>query len=114
MHKFRNPLKEGGGGEGGGGEGEGGETAGEKLFGAVPELILSVLLMAIFVLFETFQEHKRIRFGHAAALITILGIISSIIVHWANDSFLEPFSEVALFDYAIPFILFNDGYNMRK
>ena len=39
--------------EGGGGEGGGGETPGEKLLGAVPELILTVILMAIFVLHET-------------------------------------------------------------
>ena len=48
IQNFKGLLREGGGGEGGGGE-----TPGEKLLGPIPELIISVILMAIFVLHET-------------------------------------------------------------
>ena len=69
--------------------------------------------MAIYTLFETYQHQTHLKFGHAAALVLILGIIISVIVY-NTDQMLREFDAVALFDYAIPFILLNDGYNMRK
>ena len=59
------------------------------------------------------MEHHHFKFGHAAGLIFILAIVASIVV-FKMGYMLQSFSYVALFDYALPFILYNDGYNMRK
>ena len=88
-------------------------SEGESLVQFIHELIITCVLMSVFVMFETWQEHKHCRFGHAAGLVFLVGAGFSVGAYKA-DLFLTPFSAVALFDFAIPFILFNDGYNMRK
>ena len=70
-------------------------------------------MMAMFVLVETFHEHKKYKFGHAASLVMLIGLCMSTLVFYFDVS-TETFSESAVFDYAIPIIVFNDGYNMRK
>ena len=79
----------------------------------IGNLIVIVSLMTIFVLVETGMEHHHVKFGHAAGVVFLLGIISSIVV-FNVGYMLQSFSYIALFDYALPFILYNDGYNMRK
>ena len=112
-------LKGGGGGDGPppydphGTVGKPEINADETILEFVHELIITCVLMTVFVLFETWQHHKHCRFGHAAGLIFLVGIGVSVGTYH-GDVFLTPFSYVALFDFAIPFILFNDGYNMRK
>ena len=69
--------------------------------------------MTIFVIVETFCEHKKFKFGHAASLVMMFGLFMSALVFWFDIS-TGHFSETAVFDYAIPIIVFNDGYNMRK
>ena len=90
-----------------GGGGEEGDT------NAVVQLIIVVGLMALFVIVETYHEHKKWRFGHAASLVMLVGLCMSALVFYF-DVKTESFSESAVFDYAIPIIVFNDGYNMRK
>ena len=92
--------------EGGGGEGEG------PVDGVV-QLIIVVALMSLFVLVETFHEHKKFKFGHAASLVMLIGLGLSVLVYFLGVE-TESFSETAVFDYAIPIIVFNDGYNIRK
>ena len=70
-------------------------------------------MMTIYILVETFQEHKHFKFGHAASVVLIVAMTTSFFVFKAGYLHNE-FSAVALFDYAIPLILYNDGYNMRK
>ena len=69
--------------------------------------------MTIFVIVETFHESKKCKFGHAASLVMMFGLFLSALVFWFDIS-TGTFSETAVFDYAIPIIVFNDGYNMRK
>ena len=75
--------------------------------------MIVVGLMTLFVMYETFHEHRKFKFGHAAALVMLLGIGLSALVFYF-DLKTDKFSEAAVFDYAIPVIVFNDGYNMRK
>ena len=79
----------------------------------IGNLIVLVALMTVFVLLETGMEHHHVKFGHAAGVVFLLGIITSIIV-FNVGYMLKSFGYIALFDYALPFILYNDGYNMRK
>ena len=69
--------------------------------------------MTMFVIVETFHESKKWKFGHAASLVMMFGLLMSAAVFWFDIS-TGHFSETAVFDYAIPIIVFNDGYNMRK
>ena len=75
--------------------------------------MIVVGLMTLFVMYETFHEHRKFRFGHAAALVMLIGIGMSALVFYF-DLKTDKFSEAAVLDYAIPVIVFNDGYNMRK
>ena len=106
MHKtplkfFQNPFKVG---------------EGEEEEGGIPEvvqLIIVVAIMTMFVVVETYHEHKKFKFGHAASLVMLIGLILSVFVLIFGFE-TGSFSETAIFDYAIPIIVFNDGYNMRK
>ena len=89
---------------------------GEEEEGGLPEvvyLIIVVGIMTMFVIVETYQEHKKFKFGHAASLVMLIGLIMSVFVFIFGIE-TGGFSETAIFDYAIPIIVFNDGYNMRK
>ena len=77
------------------------------------QLIIVVSLMFLFVLVETFHESRNLKFGHAASLVMLIGLGMSVLVYFLGLE-TETFSETAVFDYAIPIIVFNDGYNMRK
>ena len=95
------------------GNGESRITEDETLIGTLPELVVACIMMAIYILVETFQHYKHYKFGHAAGGILVLGILTSVII-FKCGYLLNEFSAIALFDYAIPIILYNDGYNMRK
>ena len=89
---------------------------GEEEEGGVPavvQLIIVVSIMTMFVIVETYHEHKKFKFGHAASLVMLIGLIMSVFVFIFGIE-TGGFSETAIFDYAIPIIVFNDGYNMRK
>lgn len=70
--------------------------------------------MVTFVIFETWQEQTHFRFGHAAGLVLLVGFGFSVVSYHFFDLFITAFSEAALFEYAIPFIVLNDGFNMRR
>ena len=89
---------------------------GEEEEDGLPEvvyLIIVVGIMTMFVIVETYQEHMKFKFGHAASLVMLIGLIMSVFVFIFGIE-TGSFSETAIFDYAIPIIVFNDGYNMRK
>ena len=89
---------------------------GEEDKGGLPpvvQLIIFVSMMTLYVVVETYLEHKKFKFGHAASLMMIIGLIlSGFVLIYGIE--IGGFSETAIFDFAVPIIVFNDGYNMRK
>ena len=70
-------------------------------------------MMTMYVIVDTFLEHKKWLFGHAASLMMLIGLILSGLVLIRGIT-IGGFSEHAILDFALPFIIFNEGYNMRK
>ena len=53
----------------------------DLLIGQLHMLVVTCIMMAIYILAETFQEHKHIKFGHASTVLMILGMITSVFVY---------------------------------
>ena len=70
-------------------------------------------MMTLYVVVETYLEHKKWWFGHAASLIMFIGLILSGLVLIFGIK-IGGFSEAAILDFAVPIIVFDHGYNMRK
>ena len=71
--------------------------------------------MFLMVLIGTYMESKHWRFGHETGVIILVGIIFSSSLYFAYGEALPiKYSEHFLFDYALPLILFSEGYNMKR
>ena len=77
------------------------------------QLIVFVSTMTMYVVLDTYLEHKNFWFGHAASLVMFLGLIFSVFALIKGIA-VGGFSETAILDFAVPIIILNDGYNMRK
>lgn len=76
-----------------------------------------LMLMLIFFFGAGVVEKYKPEFGHETGLVVLTGIIFSTIFWFAdgtNDVSTFKFSETIFFDFLLPPIIFNSGYNMRR
>ena len=80
--------------------------------------ILTMLaLMLIFFFGAGIMEKYKPKYGHETGFVVLCGVLFSVIFWYAkgiNDIETFRFSETVFFDFFLPPIIFNSGYNMRR
>ena len=80
-------------------------------------ILTMLFLMMIFFFGAGVMEKYKPSFGHETGVVVLAGVIFSVIFWYTKgeeDIETFKFSETVFFDFFLPPIIFNSGYNMRR
>lgn len=80
-------------------------------------IIIIFCLLIVYMSFEAFKHKKGLTFGHEASLVTLLGFGISYAYQVAGDkdfANLMQFSDDLFFYFALPPIIFANGFNLQR
>jgi predicted permease len=80
-------------------------------------ILTMLFLMLIFFFGAGIMEKFKPRCGHETGFVVLCGVLFSVIFWYSKgikDVKVFRFSETVFFDFFLPPIIFNSGYNMRR
>jgi NhaP-type Na+/H+ or K+/H+ antiporter len=76
--------------------------------------MMTGLLLTLYLIIDAYMEKLKPRYGHVSGIIMIIGVLISWI-YWETDSTLvNSLTTKFIFNFALPFIVANEGYNMKR